>query len=98
LQVRQRERMNEAHNKRLSDTVDRLLIEAKERLQLHLRERMVALEEKVLRTAVGGQVTGRNRAGGNGGVGRAKVWGEPREQVGWGCSSGLWTGEKGKSS
>ncbi|KAI4562870.1 hypothetical protein MJT46_010479 [Ovis ammon polii x Ovis aries] len=38
--------MNEAHNKRLSDTVDRLLIEAKERLQLHLRERMAALEEK----------------------------------------------------
>ncbi|OWK17501.1 hypothetical protein Celaphus_00013399 [Cervus elaphus hippelaphus] len=44
--VRQRERMNEAHNKRLSDTVDRLLSEAKERLQLHLRERMAALEEK----------------------------------------------------
>ncbi|XP_069401216.1 liprin-alpha-4 isoform X3 [Ovis canadensis] len=44
--VLQQERMNEAHNKRLSDTVDRLLIEAKERLQLHLRERMAALEEK----------------------------------------------------
>ena len=66
MQVLQQERMNEAHNKRLSDTVDRLLIEAKERLQLHLRERMAALEEKVLWTAVRGQVTGRNRAGGNG--------------------------------
>ncbi|XP_041830144.1 liprin-alpha-3 [Melanotaenia boesemani] len=44
--ARQRERMNDEHNKRLSDTVDKLLSESNERLQLHLKERMAALEEK----------------------------------------------------
>uniref|UniRef100_A0A3Q2XUK5 PTPRF interacting protein alpha 1 n=1 Tax=Hippocampus comes TaxID=109280 RepID=A0A3Q2XUK5_HIPCM len=48
LRARQREKMNEEHNKRLSETVDKLLSESNERLQLHLKERMSALEDKVV--------------------------------------------------
>ena len=45
--AREREKMNEDHNSRLSNTVDKLIAESSDRLQAQLKERIATLEEKV---------------------------------------------------
>ena len=68
--------MNEEHNEHSSDTVDKRLSVSDERLQLHLKERTAALEDKV--SELHGPFT--RGACGLAWLGLVCVWGKPPGQ------------------